>query len=135
MLVYILPLLLFAALVITFAAFYSSVRKLLYGEGDLLQVAGRLALFSGLAAMALYLVGCVMYYGGLGANTACAHDGDFDERLISYSLIPLSTRCTRGGGLVEIVPGWFNPVVLTLFLVSFASLSAWFFMGRARRRS
>jgi hypothetical protein len=132
--VYILPLLLFASLVIAFAAFYSSMRRLLYGEGDLLQVAGRFALFSGLTAMALYLVGCVMYYGGLGGTTACAHDGDFDERLISYSLIPLSTRCTRGGGVVETVPNWFNPVVLALLLVSFASLSAWFFLGRSRRR-
>jgi membrane protein YqaA with SNARE-associated domain len=69
-------------------------------------------------ALIIYLFGYIFYSGLSMRDRVCDYAGNFDLVPVSSGRFPLSTRCPRGERVVEIVPVWMNPTIVTLLLVS-----------------
>jgi hypothetical protein len=80
----------------------------------------RISLACLIGASLLYVFGFTFYSGNSMRDRVCDYAGNFDLLPVSSSSFPLSTKCPRGGSVIEIVPVWLNPTIGILLAASAA---------------
>lgn len=73
------------------------------------------------------------YSGTVLRDRVCDYAGDYDQLPVSSAHVPLSTKCLRGGTVVEIVPGWVNPTLAVLMIAAVAAAVAALTSGLPRQ--
>ncbi|GAA4242279.1 hypothetical protein GCM10022254_74720 [Actinomadura meridiana] len=93
----------------------------------------RLALTFLCGAGAVYGGASLWYSGAVFRDRVCDYAGNYDQLPVSSDHVPLSTKCLRGGTVVEIVPSWVNPALAVLVSAAAAAAAAALTFGLSRQ--